>query len=104
MSPLKSVLKPNAKNMLMMAVEPTSATISKLKKDVPLVKESFKSLSPEVKLPEVDTSPTVDIGSMREAARLEAERLRKKKGFSSTIATGQQGVLSAPQTLKATLG
>jgi hypothetical protein len=43
--------------------------------------------------------------AVKEAAKTEAEEIKKKKrGFSSTILTGPTGLLDPPSLLKATLG
>ena len=60
----------------------------------------FRSPSyPVIQPPVTETSPEV-----KEAARLERERMRKRKGYSSTILTGPSGVTEDPELLKATLG
>jgi len=49
--------------------------------------------------PVTETHPDV-----KEAARLERERMRKRKGYASTILTGPSGVLGNPDLLKTKLG
>ncbi len=46
----------------------------------------------------------IDDPDVKEAARLEAARIRKRKGVASTILTGPQGLEGTPDLLKATLG
>jgi len=41
---------------------------------------------------------------VREAARAEAEALKKRKGYSQSIVTGPQGVITPPTTDKTLLG
>ncbi len=41
---------------------------------------------------------------VQEAARLEAQRLRRSQGYQSTIVTGPQGVTTPATTQKETLG
>lgn len=93
-----SSLVPKKKDILRTFIEPTYAAVK-------TSKEHVEGIAPSVPdMPEIDTSPAVDIGLVREASRRQAERLRKRKGYSSTIATGPQGVSGSPSTLKATLG
>lgn len=54
--------------------------------------------------PTVYPSITDDTAAVKEAARREAERLRKRKGLASTIMTGPQGVTEGANVLKSTLG
>lgn len=51
----------------------------------------------------VATGPTAS-PEVEEASRAEAERLRKRKGWKSTMETGAQGVTSTPTTEKTLLG
>ncbi len=48
--------------------------------------------------------PSSDDASVVEAASQEAERLRKKRGAASSIATGPQGLQEPATTYKKTLG
>lgn len=57
------------------------------------------------KFPVVETAPiTSDTPAVAEAARAEADRLRKARGVRSTIVTGPSGVQGPVDTLKTTLG
>ena len=57
------------------------------------------------RMPTVATEPiTEDDPKVKEAERVEAERLRKRRGMASTIMTGPQGVLGTPDLLRAELG
>lgn len=56
------------------------------------------------KTPEISTPITAENPEVKAAAATEAERLRKKKGYSSTILTGAEGVAGSPATKKETLG
>lgn len=47
---------------------------------------------------------TDDTESVKEAARAEAERMRKRRGMKSTILTGPGGVMDTASILKTTLG
>lgn len=66
--------------------------------------------TPEVaELPKPKTvTTTTTTRDLDEEARLaseaEADRLKKRKGYKSTVLTGMGGDLSAPSTLKQTLG
>jgi len=42
--------------------------------------------------------------NVREAARLQRERMKKRRGFKSTILTGPEGITSDPDLLKQRLG
>ncbi|MFH1640362.1 MAG: hypothetical protein ABIA66_00190 [Candidatus Omnitrophota bacterium] len=55
-------------------------------------------------LPSINQPVTSDTAEVKEAARLEAERMKKRKGYRSTILTGPQGVEENPTLLKTTLG
>ena len=55
--------------------------------------------SPKIVQPPQTTDPAVE-----EAARAEAEALRKRKGWRATMATGAQGVTTTPTTEKTLLG
>ena len=55
------------------------------------------------KVPEMTPPPKED-ESVKEAARREAELMKRRRGYASTIATGPQGVLTPATTLKTTLG
>ncbi len=56
------------------------------------------------KTPTYTPPVTQDSSAVKEAAFREAERLRKRKGARSTIATGPGGLETTPTTLKPTLG
>ena len=56
------------------------------------------------KTPKVQMPVTDDDAEVKEAARLEAENLRKRRGMASTILSGPQGVTDQPSLIKATLG
>lgn len=47
---------------------------------------------------------TEDTEAVKEAARREADRLRRRRGFQSTILTGPAGVSGAAPGTKAVLG
>ncbi len=49
-------------------------------------------------------SQPVSTPEVKEAARLEAQRLRRQQGYQSTIVTGPQGVTVPATTKKETLG
>ena len=49
------------------------------------------------------TSETVDTAA-QEAARAEEEKMRKRKGYKSTILTGPSGITTPAVTQKTTLG
>ena len=53
-------------------------------------------------IPPVDTS--AEDAAAEEAAKAEADRLRKRKGMRSTILTGAQGVTSPASVHKTLLG
>ncbi len=63
----------------------------------------MSSLFHSPKRPRVPSQKIEDVAAER-AAKLEAERLRKRKGALSTILTGSQGITSPAQTYKTTLG
>ena len=56
------------------------------------------------KAPTIMAPVTDDTAAVKEAARLEAEGLRKRRGMASTILTGSQGITTSPDLLRATLG
>jgi hypothetical protein len=66
-----------------------------------------KKLEAEVaKLKPVDiptTTESVDTAT-KEAARLEEEKMRKRKGYKSTILTSNTGITQPAPTMKTTLG
>ena len=67
-----------------------------------------KKLRPAVfllKAPKAATAPTIDLdAAAKAAAAAEAERIKKKKGYQSTIVTGQLGISSEATTKKNILG
>ena len=85
----------SAKKLAMLAVNPTQAWTM-------LIPEVGKTTAP-APIP-TPTAPSVDSTAAKEAAAREAERLRKRKGAASTIATGPQGVQTEATTYKKTLG
>ena len=48
--------------------------------------------------------PSQDTAAVQDAARAEAERLRKRKGMRATILTGPQGITEPAPIFKTTLG
>jgi hypothetical protein len=56
------------------------------------------------KTPEISAPITAEDPAVKEAAAAEAARLRKRKGYASTILTGSEGVTGTPTTKKETLG
>lgn len=59
---------------------------------------------PDIPKPLPPPPAPVDDTAAKEAAAREAERIRKKRGRSSTIMTGPEGVTAMANTLKETLG
>jgi len=64
----------------------------------------FRKPSPPVIYQQQAAPITEATPDVKEAARLEAERMRKRKGFASTILTGPSGLTKDPDLLKTTLG
>ena len=54
--------------------------------------------------PTIQPAITDETAEVKEAARLERERMRKRKGFKSTILTGPEGITNDPDLLKQRLG
>jgi alcohol dehydrogenase class IV len=72
----------------------------KKKEEDKKLEEEMAKLKP-VAIP--TTSATVDTAT-KEAAKAEEERLKKRKGYKSTILTGPLGITDAAATQKNTLG
>ncbi len=64
------------------------------------------SLFSKPKMPGTALAPMAeaDLEAIREAANAESQRLRKRRGFASSIFTSVSGDTSIPTTLKAKLG
>ncbi len=62
------------------------------------------SMFSKPKMPEPIIVPPKTDPAIAEAARKEAERLRRLRGAASTILTGPGGVTTAPTTVKTKLG
>ncbi len=62
------------------------------------------SLFSRSKMPAITPAVTDDSAAVKEAARLEAERMRKRRGIASTILTGPEGLTTEPSLLRTTLG
>jgi len=58
----------------------------------------------DAKAPKYIPPPKKDDASVEEAARVEAESLRKRRGWRSTVATGPEGVTTPATTSKTLLG
>jgi ribosomal protein S8 len=56
------------------------------------------------KAPAITPAPQKSDEQVQEAARREAEMLRRKKGYASTIVTGPEGVTTPATTQKTLLG
>jgi hypothetical protein len=72
--------------------------------DMSGVYSAVKGIFTPPKPPKVRDVVTDDDAGVKEAARLEAENLRKRRGMASTILTGPSGVTDTPSLIKATLG
>ncbi len=59
---------------------------------------------PEPIMPPAPPPPAAEDTAAKEAAAREAERIKKRKGYASTIATSEQGLTTAPTVLKEKLG
>jgi hypothetical protein len=64
----------------------------------------MSSMFHKEKAPTILPPPQKEDESVKEAARKEAEMLRRKKGYASTIVTGPEGVTTPPTTQKTLLG
>ncbi len=66
------------------------------------------SMFSKPKMSEVIATPTISTTSedlaAKEAAAKEAARIKKKKGYASTIKTTEEGLTEAPTVLKEKLG
>jgi len=62
----------------------------------------IKRNTPEA--PEISAPITAETPEVKEAAAAEALRLKKRKGYASTILTGPEGVTGEATTKKETLG
>ena len=70
-----------------------------------MYKKAGEALKPKIPEPIMPpTSPAEDDTAAIEAAAREAEWIRKRRGYASTIATSQQGLTTAPTVLKEKLG
>jgi hypothetical protein len=65
---------------------------------------SFLFPSKSVSIPPAVAAPTVDDSAVKEAAQAETDKIKKRRGMASTIATSAEGLTSTPTTLKTTLG
>lgn len=78
--------------------------------DVPIVGEVMnfiipKPEAPKLPMPAAAKPITTDTTAVKEAARLESERMKKRRGLASTILTGPQGLTGQnPSLLKTVLG
>ena len=63
-----------------------------------------KPKMPEPIMPPAPPPPAGEDTAAKEAAAREAERIRKRKGYQSTIKTGEQGLTTAPTVSKEKLG
>ena len=63
-----------------------------------------KPKMPEPIMPPAPPPPAAEDTAAKEAAAREAEKIRKRKGMASTIATSGQGITTAPTVLKEKLG
>ncbi len=67
------------------------------------------SIFSKPKIPEPIAPPPAPVAASedtaaKEAAAREAENIRKRKGYASTIKTSEQGLTAPPTVLKETLG
>ena len=62
------------------------------------------SLFSKPKVPDVQQVVTEDDARVKAAAAAEARKLKRRKGFMSTILTGPEGVEEPATTLKTQLG
>jgi len=70
-------------------------------------KQEDKKMDEEIaKLKPVDIPTTTDSvdAATKEAARLEEEKMRKRKGYKSTILTSNTGITQPATTMKTQLG
>jgi len=65
--------------------------------------EKKDKLKPETPTQLTVETPDIDTAA-KEAARAEADRIKKKKGYKSTIKTGALGLRTSPETFKTRLG
>lgn len=84
----------------------TAGSIAITSKTVDEIEKAKKKMEPEMPTPE--TAATTDTQAIdtaaQEAAALEAVRLKKRRGFKSTIKTGPAGVTIPAATTKTMLG
>ncbi len=91
---------PSGKEAMNFLIEPNYATFKMSQRQFKEVKSSLKpEETPPPVSPLKESSPEV-----QEAARKEAERLRRLKGSASTILTSPLGVQGPPTAVKRKLG
>ena len=95
--------------VFLLAGDPIAATtigsVLATKGSLESFKQIGKALTEVPKAPKAATAPTIDLAAAaKAAAATEANRIKKKKGYQSTISTGPLGIGSEATTKKNILG
>ena len=102
---LKKISKKNKIAAVVLSGDPISATTIGSVLATRGTVDALKNLTKVPIAPGLVETPSVDLdAAAKAAAAAEAERIKKKKGYQSTIVTGQLGISSDATTKKNTLG